>query len=166
MGAWVGFGFGWGAINKLIVALRSYYALPILMTAAAVWYGWRTDEQNSTVYITDIGQGIENSYLYDAFGAIKGRQEGIHNRILYTGQQHDQVTGQHYPRARYYNPVLGRFLQEDVYRGDGLNLYAYCDNNPGLDTMYQERKIDISGIKDQDLKSKIKKMVSKRIKLK
>jgi len=25
---------------------------------------------------------------------------------------------------------VGRFLQEDVYRGDGLNLYAYCANNP------------------------------------
>jgi len=33
-------------------------------------------------------------------------------------------------RARYYNPKIGRFLQEDVYRGDGLNLYAYCQNNP------------------------------------
>ncbi|WP_252238408.1 RHS repeat-associated core domain-containing protein [Clostridium sp. VAP51] len=33
-------------------------------------------------------------------------------------------------RVRYYNPVIGRFTQEDVYRGDGLNLYAYCGNNP------------------------------------
>ena len=33
-------------------------------------------------------------------------------------------------RARFYNPVIGRFTQEDVYRGDGLNLYAYCKNNP------------------------------------
>ncbi len=33
-------------------------------------------------------------------------------------------------RARFYNPVIGRFTQEDIYRGDGLNLYAYCGNNP------------------------------------
>ncbi len=26
--------------------------------------------------------------------------------------------------------MVGRFLQEDTYRGDGLNLYAYCRNNP------------------------------------
>ena len=26
--------------------------------------------------------------------------------------------------------MVGRFLQEDTYRGDGLNLYAYCVNNP------------------------------------
>ena len=32
---------------------------------------------------------------------------------------------------RYYNRVIiGRFMQEDRYRGDWLNLYAYCDNNP------------------------------------
>ena len=29
-----------------------------------------------------------------------------------------------------YNPNLGRITQEDIYRGDGLNLYAYCQNNP------------------------------------
>lgn len=28
------------------------------------------------------------------------------------------------------NPVLWRFMQGDVYQGDGLNLYAYCGNNP------------------------------------
>jgi len=49
---------------------------------------------------------------------------------LYTGQQYDQEMGQYYLRARYYNPVIGRFTQEDVYRGDGLNLYTYCKNNP------------------------------------
>ena len=48
----------------------------------------------------------------------------FHNRILYTGQQYDQTSGQYYLRARFYNPVLGRFVQEDEYRGDGLNLYV------------------------------------------
>ena len=94
------------------------------------YHSYHLDEQNSTAYITEAGQGIENSYQYDAFGAFRCKEENIHNRILYTGQQHDQVTGQYYLRARYYNPVVGRFLQEDVYRGDGLNLYAYCENNP------------------------------------
>ena len=64
------------------------------------------------------------------FGVIRKSQEGIQNRILYTGQQYDRISGQYYLRARYYNPVVGRFLQEDVYRGDGLNLYAFCRNNP------------------------------------
>lgn len=94
------------------------------------YHSYHQDEQNSTAYITDSQQRIENSYEYDAFGAIRRRTEKLHNRIMYTGQQYDELTGQYYLRARYYNPVVGRFLQEDVYRGDGLNLYAYCANNP------------------------------------
>ena len=52
------------------------------------------------------------------------------NRFKYTGPQYNPVTQQYYLRARYYNPIIGRFMQEDVYQGDGLNLYAYCANNP------------------------------------
>ena len=50
--------------------------------------------------------------------------------FTYYGQQIDPITQQYYLRARFYNPVIGRFTQEDIYRGDGLNLYAYCANNP------------------------------------
>ena len=42
----------------------------------------------------------------------------------------DALTGHYYLRARFYNPIIARFTQEDTYRGDGLNLYAYVANNP------------------------------------
>ena len=91
---------------------------------------YHRDEQLSTVFVTD-GQGeIRNSYQYDAFGISLETTEQLNNRIRYTGQQYDELTEQYYLRARYYNPVAGRFMQEDVYQGDGLNLYAYCGNNP------------------------------------
>lgn len=73
---------------------------------------------------------MENRYAYDAFGNLLGQEEAFPNRILYAGQLYDQETGQYYLRARYYNPTIGRFSQEDTYWGDGLNLYAYCANNP------------------------------------
>ncbi|WP_341479314.1 RHS repeat-associated core domain-containing protein [Clostridium gasigenes] len=82
------------------------------------------------MFITDKGQRIKNEYCYDAFGNVLDSKEDVHNRITYTGQQFDGITQQYYLRARFYNPVIGRFTQEDVYRGDGLNLYAYCGNNP------------------------------------
>ncbi len=94
------------------------------------YHACHQDEQGSTAYITGQGRETENIYQYDAFGNLLENKESIENRILYTGQQYDQETGQYYLRARYYNPVVGRFLQEDTYRGDGLNLYAYCANNP------------------------------------
>ena len=64
------------------------------------------------------------------FGNILKETEELSNRLTYTGQMYDGVAGQYYLRARFYNPAIGRFLQEDTYRGDGRNLYTYCANNP------------------------------------
>jgi RHS repeat-associated protein len=73
---------------------------------------------------------IVNSYKYDAFGNTVEAKEQVSNRFRYAGEQFDPVTGQYYLRARFYNPIVGRFTQEDTYRGDGLNLYSYVQNNP------------------------------------
>lgn len=86
----------------------------------------------------DKNHEIQKTYCYDAFGVIlkeTGSNREFPNRLTYTVQMIDGATGQYYLRARFYHPGLGRFLQEDVYRGDGLNLYAYCANNP---VMYYE----------------------------
>ena len=91
---------------------------------------YHQDEQLNTTLISDEKAAIRNHYQYNAFGAGLEAIEALPNRIRYTGQQYDQQTEQYYLRARYYKPVLGRFMQEDVYQGDGLNLYAYCVNNP------------------------------------
>jgi len=91
---------------------------------------YHQDEQLNTTLISDNEAKIRNHYQYDAFGAGLDAIEALPNRIRYTGQQYDEQTGQYYLQARYYNPVLGRFMQEDVYQGDGMNLYAYCHNNP------------------------------------
>jgi len=84
------------------------------------------------VFLLDREKEITGSYAYDGFGNLrKSDGPGKHgNRILYAGQQYDGWSEQYYLRARYYNPTIGRFTQEDTYLGDGLNLYAYCANNP------------------------------------
>ena len=115
------------------------------------YHYYHLDEQNSTAYITGGSCEIENWYEYDAFGVLQNSREELPNRILYTGQQYDQTSGQYYLRARFYNPVLGRFVQEDEYRGDGLNLYAYCKNNPVVyydPSGYGEEKCDKVGGND------------------
>ena len=113
-------------IKRLI---RSYDLWASECEPEKTWYHYASDEQGSIVFITD-EEKICNKYDYDAWGNLTICEEIIPNRFLYTGQQFDQITQQYYLRARFYNPVVARFTQEDVYRGDGLNLYAYCDNNP------------------------------------
>ena len=131
---------------------------------------YHRDEQLSTALVTDGHRNVQNSYQYDAFGMSLGTTEKLNNRIRYTGQQYDDVTGQYYLRARYYNPVAGRFMQEDVYQGDGLNLYAYCGNNPvvyydpsgyytALGNLFTDSVIETKG-NSTDLKIAILKMIT------
>ena len=81
-------------------------------------------------HITDEEGNILNRYEYDAFGNFTLKEETIENRFAFTGEQYDPVSQLYYLRARFYSPAIGRFIQEDTYYGDGLNLYAYCHNNP------------------------------------
>ncbi len=94
-----------------------------------------SDNQGSVrLILTDTANDrrIRNYYCYDAFGESVISHEDVHNRFRFNGEQYDPMTSQYYLRARFYNPVIGRFTQEDTYYGDGLNLYGYCRNNPML----------------------------------
>ena len=115
--------------NDTIRLIRGYDITASESQQARTYYHYVSDEQGSTTHIFE-EQEIRNYYEYDAFGNLATCEEMIHNRFKYTGQQYDPITQQYYLRARYYNPVIARFTQEDAYRGDGLNLYAYCANNP------------------------------------
>ena len=95
--------------------------------AARTYYHYVSDEMG---HIVDEDGIVLNHYDYDAWGNLTAQEEAVPNRFKFTGQQLDPVTQQYYLRARFYNPVIARFTQEDTYRGDGLNLYAYCQNNP------------------------------------
>ena len=122
---------------------------------AKTYYHYVSDEQGSITHVIngeekesgelpqeDVQSHVLNHYEYDAFGNTIRCEEQVLNRFRYTGEQYDPLMGQYYLRARYYNPVSARFTQEDTYYGDGLNLYAYCKNNP---VVYY----DPSGYKDK-----------------
>ena len=52
------------------------------------------------------------------------------NSIQYTGRENDG-TGLYFYRARYYDPVLKRFVSEDpIGTRAGLNFYGYVGGNP------------------------------------
>ena len=97
---------------------------------AKTYYHYVSDEQGSITHVLSEDAEILNHYSYDAFGNIIQKTEKVENRFCYNGEMLDPVTQQYYLRAGFYNPVIGRFTQEDTYYGDGLNLYQYCQANP------------------------------------
>lgn len=111
--------------------IRGYELISSDSERARTYYHYAVDELGSITHVVNgTVPRIENVYEYDSFGNSIYGEEGIHNPFRYTGQQYDELTGLYYLRSRFYNPATARFTQEDSYYGDGLNLYAYCRNNP------------------------------------
>ena len=86
-------------------------------------------------------------YIYDAWGnhaVLDANGNDIDdpdhignlNPFRYRGYYYDVETGLYFLQTRYYDPETGRFISQDgVEYADpttvnGLNLYAYCGNNP------------------------------------
>ncbi len=69
---------------------------------------------------------VSHSYDYDAFGNEKNPDILDSNPFRYCGEYLDAETGSYYLRARYYDPSIGRFTQEDTH-WDTANM-IYGDN--------------------------------------
>ena len=84
-------------------------------------------------------------YEYDAWGNhavidVNGNNVtsgiGALNPFRYRGYYYDTETELYYLQTRYYDPTIGRFISQDSIEYadpqsiNGLNLYAYCGNNP------------------------------------
>ena len=97
--------------------------------------------QGDVIGILDSSGTRVVTYTYDAWGkpiSITGSLAstvGQKNPIRYRGYYYDTETGLYYLQSRYYDPVVGRFLNADGYTttGQGIlgnNMFAYCNNNP------------------------------------
>jgi RHS repeat-associated protein len=92
--------------------------------------------------ITAIYQGTTKlaEYVYDAWGNCTIIQNtngiGTRNPFRYRGYYWDEDLKMYYLMTRYYDPKTGRFINADSFeyldpnKINGLNLYAYCRNNP------------------------------------
>jgi len=89
-----------------------------------------TDALQSVIAQANDIQSVDNFYAYSPYGEATtlGPDEG--NPLQYTGRENDG-TGLYYYRARYYDPVLKRFISEDpIGIAGGINPYTYVDDNP------------------------------------
>ena len=92
--------------------------------------------QDDVLAIVDGSNNIVGSYTYDAWGKVLSATGGIAqiNPIRYRSYYYDAETGLYYLNSRYYDSEIGRFVNADnqLATGDmtGMNLFAYCGNNP------------------------------------
>ena len=72
----------------------------------------------------DVVQVGSKTYDYDAFGVEKSPDEMDVNPWRYCGEYFDVETGTVYLRARYYQPLTGRFMTEDTHWNVGNMIYG------------------------------------------
>jgi len=95
------------------------------------------NETGSTIALTDENQSVIERMEYAPFGqtlcraSYDGNSDLHDTPFLFTGFFGNQTdaNGLIYMRARYYNPLLRRFLNADPAR-EAWNWYAYANGNP------------------------------------
>jgi RHS repeat-associated protein len=101
---------------------------------AGAWAWPLPDGLGSVRQLTNSSRQFTLLQNYDPFGNVLDKTGAGQSIFGYTGEQTDP-TGLIYLRARYYNPVTGRFLTPDSLIPDpltsmGWNRYLYVNNNP------------------------------------
>ncbi len=97
-------------------------------------YHFHTDVVGSPQEVTDESGEVAWAGEYAAWGRVKedGRtlpQARIDQPLRYPGQYSDESTGLHYNTFRYYDPDVGRFINQDpIGLAGGENLYQYAPN--------------------------------------
>jgi RHS repeat-associated protein len=123
--------------NTLRTITYHPWGMNILENQTSTDYYFITDFRGWVWGLTDDSGTIVESYNYDPFGKILAGSLLSHARFLSGAHegQWDADTGLYYLGARFYDPSLGRFIQEDAIEGSAdlpasQNRYVYCQNDP------------------------------------
>jgi RHS repeat-associated protein len=111
-----------GGIDEVFAQLSGTGASATILT-------YLTDALGSTIRLADATGTKVVDYTYDPYGNTTA-DAAVSNPFQYTGRENDG-TGLYYYRARYYSPMLARFISSDpIGLGGGINMYAYVGGNP------------------------------------
>ncbi|MEM3555034.1 MAG: RHS repeat-associated core domain-containing protein, partial [Candidatus Micrarchaeaceae archaeon] len=139
---------GWPAVpdaeTRVVARVRKTYifgGIPVAVrllaqgeTAGMLVY-LHLDHLGSPVVATDGGGGVVAEVRYYPYGGMRVQIGEMPTTLNFTGQRLDAGVGLLYYRARYYDPMLGRFVQPDtIIPGpvdpQNLNRFTYVRNNP------------------------------------
>ncbi len=91
------------------------------------------DQLGSVRGITDESFNILSWVDYDAYGNLQtGSMPALNEQLRFAARPFISELGLYDNRRRFYDPMLGRFTQEDPIKHDGkdFNFYRYVENNP------------------------------------
>lgn len=132
----------WLAVALLVVASPACFAQS---TETVAYY--YTNPQGTPLATADASGNILTTADYRPYGSqVLGSPIGGPG---YTGHVNDPDSGLVYMLARYYDPVVGRFLSIDPSNvqvaGDNFNRYEYAGSNPARFTDSNGRDITCTG---------------------
>ena len=138
--------------NRLVTEINTNYRNDFLYDERGLLIGFILNKSIIYFYVRDIFQNIVGvinnsgtivvSYEYDAYGKLlsttgsAASTVGIYNPFRYKGYYYDVETQLYWVSSRYYSSVLCRWISPDSIQYldpesiNGLNLYAYCGNDP------------------------------------
>ena len=125
-------------VNPTVYIERDGIGTPLGLRIGAKDYAYVLDGLGSVVAVVGSDNTVAASYKYDPWGVAQTDSQetglGQPNIIRYAGGTHDAATGLTKYGQRWYNPVQGRFTQQDnlSFIGDPKhgNRYAYAGDNP------------------------------------
>ncbi len=100
-------------------------------------YHFHTDLVGAPLEVTDDAGELAWVGRYKAWGKVEHGEDQlaiarIEQPLRYAGQYADDSTGLHYNTFRYYDPDVGRFVNQDpIGLAGGVNLYQYAPNPTG-----------------------------------
>jgi RHS repeat-associated protein len=156
-----------GPIGSAAVSRTYTYGLQrisqVQITGNVLSY-YQYDGGGSVRQLTNSAGQVTDSYEYDAFGNSFTKVGTTPNNYLYRGEQYDSDLSLYYLRARYYNPLTGRFLSRDPYEPKlrdshgrpidpkKFHKYLYAGGDPvnaldptGKDALFDDLMIEFNG---------------------
>ena len=136
---------------------------------SATWtsYDYLKNLQGDILGICSVSGGgivtILAAYEYDPWGKLLGVRNNsggvisdetsiaLRNPLRYRGYYYDSDTGYYYLKSRYYDPQIGRFINGDSQLNAkdgtvGYNLFAFCNNNPIINSDHSGHSITLACI--------------------
>lgn len=122
-------------INLLILGAIFFLSSSVCNAVGLSTY-YHNDHLGSPVYASDEFGAVKWEQEYKPYGEKQNNSTAVSgNDIWFTGKTQDEDTGLIYMNARYYDPILGRFMAPDPIgftdaNTMSFNRYLYVNNNP------------------------------------